>query len=342
VLQSGRQCAEHSVKKLALVPPGSFIIRARILPADNMPWKNWSPYRIGVALAVLAAFGFSFKAILIKLAYAVPLAAPVDPVTLLSLRMLLSLPAFVWVGFHASRSAPPLTRRDWTMLLLLGLLGYYGASLFDFLGLQYISAGLERLILFTYPTLTILIGVLFMGKALHRREIFSLLLSYVGIGLAFMHDLSFTADMRNVLIGGLLVFGSSLTYSLYLSGSAPMIARLGPARFTALVMIISTVAAQIHFFVSLPLTAYVLPVRIYAYIVAIVAFSTVLPMFMQSASISRIGPARSVLIGTIGPVLTIFFGWWILGEPMSMAQMAGTGLVLAGVLLVSSADNKRK
>ena len=300
-----------------------------------MSWKHWSTDRIGVVLAVFAAFGFSFKAIFIKLAYAVPMASPVDPVTLLSLRMALSLPAFAWVGFLSSRSAPPLTRSDWGMLLVLGLLGYYGASLFDFLGLQYISAGLERLILFSYPTLTIPIGVLFMGKTLHRNELGALLLSYAGIGLAFAHDLEFSADTRNVLIGGMFVFASSLTYSLYLSGSAPMIKRLGSARFTALVMMVSTVAAQTHFLVSQPLGAYVLPLRTYAYVGGIVVFSTVLPMFMQSASIARIGPARSVLIGTIGPVLTIFFGWWILGEPASAAQVGGTLLVLAGVLLVT-------
>lgn len=300
-----------------------------------MFWKNWSSDRLGVALAVLAAFGFSFKAILIKLAYAVPAAAPVDPVTLLSLRMLLSLPVFAWIGFRSSLGAPPLTRRDWGMLLALGLAGYYGASLFDFLGLKLISAGLERLILFTYPTLTILIGVLFMGRRLHRSELWSLLLSYAGIGLAFAHDLHFSGELRSVLLGSLFVFASSLTYALYLSGSAPMIRRLGSARFTALVMIVSTLAAQLHFLASQPLTAYALPWTTWAYILAIVAFSTVLPMFMQSASIARIGTARSVLIGTVGPVLTIFFGWWILGEPMSLAQMAGTGLVLAGVLLAS-------
>ena len=306
-----------------------------LFSALHMNWKHWSPDRLGVVLAILAAFGFSFKAILIKLAYAVPMAAPVHPVTLLSLRMTLSLPAFVWIALRAVRSAPPLSRRDWAALLVLGLVGYYGASLFDFLGLQYISAGLERLILFTYPTLTILIGVLFLGKTLHRNEILALLLSYLGIGLAFSHDLEFSGETRAVLVGGLLVFGSSLTYALYLSGSAPMIKRLGSARFTALVMIVATLAAQAHFFVNQPMTAYLLPARTYVYVVAIVAFSTVMPMFMQSASIERIGPARSVLIGTIGPVLTIFFGWWILDEPMSFAQMAGTGLVLAGVLLVS-------
>jgi len=288
-----------------------------------------------VTLAVLAAFGFSFKAIFIKLAYAVPLAVPVGAVTLLSLRMTLSLPVFAWVAVQSSRGAPPLSRRDWGMLLVLGLLGYYGASLFDFLGLQFISAGLERLILFTYPTLTILIGVLFMGRQLHRREVISLLFSYAGIGLAFVHDLQFAGAREAVIAGSLLVFASSLTYALYLSGSVAMIARLGAMRFTALVMIVSTLAAQTHFLVSQPLSDYLLPTPVYAYVVAIVVFSTIMPMFMQSASIGRIGPARSVLIGTLGPVLTIFFSWWILGDPLSIEQMLGTGLVLAGVVLAS-------
>ncbi len=299
-----------------------------------MNWKHWSSDRTGVALAVLAAFGFSFKAIFIKLAY-IESATPVDPVTLLSLRMLLSFPAFFWIGVQSTRAAPPMTRRDWGILLLLGMVGYYGASLFDFVGLKYISAGLERLILFTYPTLTIMIGVLFMGRSLHRNELGALLFSYAGIGLAFAHDLRLPGEMGNVLIGGAFVFASSLTYAFYLSGSAPMIKRLGAMRFTALVMLVSTVSAQLHFFATQPLRAYALAPRIYAYIIAIVLFSTVLPMFMQSASIARIGAARSVLIGTVGPVLTIFFSWWILDEPLSLAQIAGTALVLAGVLLVT-------
>jgi len=304
-------------------------------PAGGFAMKNWSNERLGVTLAVLAAFGFSFKAILIKLAYAVPLAAPVEAVTLLSLRMTLSLPVFVWVAVHTGRAAPPLTRREWGMLLLLGLLGYYGASLFDFLGLQYISAGLERLILFTYPTLTILIGALFMGKALQQRQVASLLLSYAGIGLAFVHDFEFSGAAGTVMLGGMLVFASSLTYAFYLSGSVSMIARLGAMRFTALVMIAAAVAAQFHFLVTLPLSAYLLPVRIYAYVLGIVVFSTVLPMFMQSAAIARIGAARSVLIGTLGPVLTIFFSWCLLDDRLSLAQIAGTGLVLAGVVLAT-------
>ena len=297
-----------------------------------MPWKHWSSERLGVTLSALAALGFSFKAIFVKLAY---MAAPVDAVTLLSLRMIFSLPVFVWVGFHSSRSVVPLTARERVSLVALGLLGYYGASILDFLGLQYVSAGLERLILFTYPTLTILIGVLFMGKALRRRELGALALTYVGIALAFAHDVQIASEIRTVLIGSSFVLGSSLCYAFYQSGAEPMIQRLGAARFTALAMIVSTVATQIHFLVKQPINALVQPWSIYAYGAAMALFSTVLPVFMNSAAIRRIGVAKSVLIGTLGPVLTIFFSWWLLNEPMSLSQIVGAGLVLAGVLLAS-------
>jgi drug/metabolite transporter (DMT)-like permease len=297
-----------------------------------MPWKHWSAERLGIALAVLAALGFSFKAIFVKLAYA---AAPVEAVTLLSLRMVFALPVFLWVGFVASRSAPPLTRRDGAMLVVLGLLGYYASSMLDFLGLQYISAGLERLILFTYPTLTVLIGVFFMDKTLEKRQIGAVVLTYAGIGLAFAHDLQVAGDMKTVLVGAAFVFGSALTYAMYSAGAEPAIRRLGSARFAALAMLVSTTATQIHFFATQPLTAFVQPLPIYGYGAAMALFSTVLPVFWQSAAIRRIGSARAVLIGTLGPVLTIFFGWWLLAEPVSLAQLVGAGLVLAGVLLVS-------
>ncbi len=301
-----------------------------------MPWKHWSAERLGIALAVLAALGFSFKAIFVKLAYAVPQAVPVDAVTLLALRMVFSLPVFVWVGLHASRSAAPLSRRDWLWLTALGLLGYYGASILDFIGLRYITAGLERLILFTYPTLTILIGVLFMGKTASRREIGALALSYGGIGLAFAHDLQLAGDMTTVLLGAAFVFGSSISYAFYQAGSEPVIRKLGAARFTALAMLVSTLATLLHFLVTQPLQALAQPLPVYGYGVAMALFSTVLPVFMNSAAIRRIGSAKAVLIGTLGPVLTIFFGWWLLDEALSLAQLAGAALVLAGVMLASS------
>lgn len=297
-----------------------------------MPWKTWSAERLGIVFAVLAAFGFSFKAIFVKLAYA---AAPVDAVTLLTLRMSFALPIALWAALWLCRAAPPLNRKDWGWLLALGLLGYYGASILDFVGLQYISAALERLILFLYPTLTVLIGVLFMGKRLERRQVGALLLSYAGIGLAFAHDLSVAGDVNAVLIGAAFVFGSALSYALYSAGAEIAIRRLGTIRFAAWAIIVSTVATQLHFLLSRPFTALSQPMPVYVYAAAMAIFSTVLPVFWQSAAVQRIGAARTVLIGTLGPILTIFFGWLLLSEPLSVAQLLGAGLVLAGVLLVS-------
>ena len=303
-----------------------------------MPWNHWSAERLGIALAVLAALGFSFKAIFVKLAYA---AAAVDAVTLLTLRMTFALPIALWASLWLCRAAPPLSRNDWGLLLVLGVLGYYGASILDFIGLQYISAALERLILFIYPTLTVLIGVLFMGKALEKRQVAALALSYAGIGLAFAHDLQVTDDMHAVLLGGAFIFGSALSYALYSAGAEVAIRRLGTLRFAALAIIVSTFATQLHFVLTQPFSALAQPLEVYAYAAAMALFSTVLPVFWQSAAVQRIGAARTVLIGTLGPMLTIFFAWLLLTEPVSIAQLLGAGLVLAGVLLVSRRQRPR-
>ena len=290
---------------------------------------------LGVWLALGAAFGFSLKAIFVKLAYAVPIEGGVDAVTLLALRMVFALPVFLWVGIREHRSASSLSIKEVVSLGVLGLLGYYGASILDFMGLRYISAGLERLILFTYPTLTVMIGVIFLGKSLSRKEVLAIGFSYAGIALAFFHDLSITQTLETLMIGCGFVFASALSYAFYLAGSAPMIQRLGAARFTALAMLVSTLGTLLHFFVSQPLSALIQPLPIYGYGAAMALFSTVLPVFMQSAAIRSIGASRAVLLGSIGPMATIFFGWWFLGEPVSSYQMAGTGLVLVGVLLIS-------
>ncbi|MEN8719385.1 MAG: DMT family transporter, partial [Oceanococcaceae bacterium] len=233
------------------------------------------------------------------------------------------------------RSAPPLTRNDWALLIALGLLGYYGASILDFYGLQYISAALERLILFVYPTLTVLIGVLFMGKSLDRRQIGALLLTYAGIGLAFAHDLNVAEDVRTVSIGAAFIFASALSYALYSVGAEVAIRNLGTVRFAALAITVSTFATQFHFLGMHPLAALRQPADIYLYCACMATFSTVLPVLWQSAAIHRIGAARTVLIGTLGPILTIVFGWLLLSEPLSVQQLLGAGLVLIGVLLVS-------
>ena len=286
----------------------------------------------GAGLALLAALGFSLKAIFVKLAYPYG----VDAITLLALRMGFALPIFLWIGLAEQRRAAsgPLTRSDWGRLFVLGLLGYYGASILDFWGLQYISAGLERLILFTYPTLTIMIGVLFQGKPFSRREAVAVLLCYSGIGFAFIHDLG-QGEAREVWIGGALVFGSSVSYALYLSGSAPMIGRLGAMRFSALAMLVSSAVTLLHFSLVQPFTAFIQPLQVYGWGLAMALFATVVPVFAQSAAIRRLGAGRASLFGMVGPLLTIGFGWWLLDESTSLAQMIGAALVVVGILIVS-------
>ena len=288
------------------------------------------PASWGLLLALLAAFGFSLKAIFIKLAYPYG----VDAITLLALRMGFALPVFLWVGLAEHKAGAALSRQDWGKLFLLGCLGYYGASILDFWGLEYISAGLERLILFTYPTLTILIGVLFQGKAFTRREAIAIALCYTGIGFAFMHDLNL-GDTRSVLIGGALVFASSVSYAFYLSGSGPMIARLGAMRFAALAMLFSSAVTLIHFLAVQPLTAFIQPLPVYGWALAMALFATVIPVFALSAAIRRIGAGPASLFGMVGPILTIGFGWWLLGEPISIEQTIGAIFVVLGILIVS-------
>lgn len=285
----------------------------------------------GIALAILAAFGFSFKAILVKLAYPYG----VDAITLLALRMAFALPVFIWVGFTASRGMAALAPRDWASVAVMGLAGYYGASIFDFLGLQYISAGLERLILFTYPTLTLLFGMALTRRLASRREVAALALCYAGIGAAFWHDLEFAPDAGAIWLGGGLVFASALCYAVYLTGSARLIGRLGTARFAALATLISTAAVFGHFLATRPVVMLAQPWPVYGYALAMGIFSTALPVFAQSAAIRRLGSARVALVSMLGPLATIGLAGILLDEPLSLAQLLGAALVIAGVALVS-------
>jgi drug/metabolite transporter (DMT)-like permease len=285
----------------------------------------------GMALAILAAFGFSFKAIFVKLAYPYG----VDAITLLALRMVFALPVFLWVGLTASRGMPALAGRDWAGILAMGLAGYYAASVIDFLGLQYISAGLERLILFTYPTLTLLFGMALSKRLASRREVIALALCYAGIGAAFWHDLEFARDQASIWLGGGLVFGSAFCYAVYLTGSARLIARLGTARFAALATLVSTAAVLGHFLAMQPVSALIQPWPVYGYAMAMGMFCTALPVFAQSAAIRRLGSARVALVSMLGPLATIGFAVWLLGEPLSIAQIIGAALVIGGIAVIS-------
>ncbi len=297
----------------------------------------------GALFAATAQFGFAAKAIFIKLAYA---AQPgLDAVTLLALRMIFSLPFFLLMAWWARReskgAAPvPMQRRDWGMIVFLGFIGYYLSSFFDFFGLQFISAGLERLILFTNPTIVVVLSALFLAKPISRRVAAALLVSYVGLGLAYWHDLVITNDTKALITGTALVLASALCYAVYMMVGTGLTRRIGSTRFTAYMMLVATVFVMTQFFIMRPLSALDLPMKIYAYSVCLAVFSTALPVWMMAEALKRIGASDASMIGTIGPVVTIFLGAIFLGEDVSAMQLVGAGLVLAGVAMISLARPK--
>jgi drug/metabolite transporter (DMT)-like permease len=288
----------------------------------------------GPLCAVAGVLGFSFKAILIKLAYAWH---PIDAVTLLALRMLFAAPMFAAMAWWASTrpGRKRLSRGDWRDLAWLGFVGYYAASLLDFQGLVYITAALERLVLFLYPTMVVLLSALWKRTPITRRTVLALVLSYGGIAVVFAQDASTAGDAGGVLIGGALVFGSALLYALYLVGAGGVIGRLGSLRFIAWAMLISTVFVLLQFVLTRDVARLAVPPSIYALSLAMAVFSTVLPTWLIAEAIKRIGANASSLVGSLGPVFTIGLGAAILGEPVRTLQLAGAALVLVGVMLVT-------
>lgn len=291
---------------------------------------------IGPLCAVFGVLGFSFKAILIKLAYRDD---SVDAITLLTLRMLYSAPMFLAMAAWAQRTSPspptPTSRADWLRLIWLGCIGYYLASLLDFMGLQYITASLERLVLFTYPTIVVLLSALLLGRPVTRRAVAALLLSYAGIAFVFWHDVRLTGNANATLTGGGLVFASAVLYALYLVQAGGVIARLGSTRFISWAMLASTVFIVAQFVLTRPLAALAVPRSIHLLSVAMAVFSTVLPTWLIAESIRRMGANAASLVGSLGPVFTIGLGAMILGEPIHAIQLAGAALVMGGVTLVT-------
>jgi drug/metabolite transporter (DMT)-like permease len=290
---------------------------------------------LGVVFALLAAIGFSAKAILVKLAYL----DSVDAIALLALRMVFSVPFFVGVALWARQHhAEPLNTHDRLLVLGLGLIGYYCSSFLDFLGLEYISAGLERLILFLYPTMTVILTAILYKRAIGSKVIAAMVLSYAGIALVFLHDIG--TKEGGIVLGSSLVFASTLSYSIYLVGAGHAIARIGTMRFTAYAMVVASTASLLQFVVMRPMSALDLPVRVYELSIAMAIFSTVLPVFLLSFAIRRIGSGSASLIGSIGPVSTIYLAYVFLHERISLLQIAGSILVLAGVLVISLSTKK--
>lgn len=290
---------------------------------------------IGSALVLVAAITVSSKAIMVKLAYVYG----VDTESLITLRMLFSMPFFVALAIWAYRkdNSTRMTMRDGITIAVLGVVGGYAPMWFDFAGLAYVSAGLERIILFLYPTMAVLISAVLFGRRIGRREIFALLASYVGVGLAVGHDLTMLkSGAAETLLGVGLVMISALTYASYLVFSGRIIPRVGTANFTAYTMLMAGVASGVHFMVTphaISIMQLPLPVYHIALLMAVVA--TVLPSIMLNAGIRRLGSSQASLLSSVGPVSTILLAYIFLGEQITVMQLAGTGLVLMGVLAIT-------
>ncbi len=280
-------------------------------------------------LALAGSIAFSAKAIVVKLAYL----HSVDAVTLIMYRMLFALPIFGFMAWWSSRKQPRLTRRDWAGVVGLGFTGYYLASFLDFMGLQYINASLERLILYLNPTLVVLLGWLLYRRKIRQAQAVGMGLSYSGILLVMGHEVSLQGT--HTLLGTVLVFGSAASYAIYLSYSGELVKRLGALRLVGLATSVACVLCLVQFAALRPLgTAVVAPQVIWLSLVN-ATLCTAVPVVLVMMAIERIGAGLTAQVGMIGPLATIFMGVVLLNEPFTLWAAGGTFLVMAGIYSVS-------
>jgi drug/metabolite transporter (DMT)-like permease len=290
---------------------------------------NRKTYLIGLTIAITGAILFSTKAIVAKLIYRYH----VDAVTLITFRMVFALPVFAGVAIWKARTAAPLSNADHGRLVILGLIGYYLSSFLDFLGLQYISAGLERLTLFLTPSFVLLFSFFFLKRRMSPLEWAALATSYSGIVLVFLHDAKTGGD--NIALGCALVLSSAISYALYLMFSGELVKRVGALRLVAYAMCYSTLACVVQFILLRPMSFLIQPDPVYVLSIVNAVFCTVLPVFLTMIAVSRIGAPAAAQAGMIGPVSTLFLGAVLLDEPVTAIQLCGTALVLSGIYLLS-------
>lgn len=283
----------------------------------------------GLLLAAAGSIAFSGKAIIVKLAYR----HGVDAVSLLMLRMLFALPMFLLMAWWAGRGKAPLMRDDWLGVVGLGFCGYYLSSFLDFLGLAYISASLERLILYLNPTLVLVLGWFLFKKRITLRQGVAMAISYSGVLLVFGHELSLQGP--DAALGAVLVFLSAVSYAIYLTYSGELVKRLGSLRLAGWATSVACVFCLLQYALLKPLVWAHTPEPVLWLSLLNAVACTALPVLIVMMAIERIGPALTSQIGMIGPMSTLIMGVWILGEPFNAWIIAGTALVLGGVFWVT-------
>lgn len=288
-------------------------------------------YAYAAILIIVGAVLVSAKAILVKLAYQ----EPIDSLSLLALRMLFSLPLFIGLGlFFNQPTDAQLTKTDWIKVAGVGISGFYGASYLDFLGLQYISASLERLVLYVYPSLVLLISAIFFKKKITKIQYLSLFITYLGLAIVFSGKMEATGN-DNPLLGGGLVFLAALTYAIYLVGSGELLPKFGTRRFTAFSMIAAALAVLAHYSISGGYSLFGFSMRMYGLILFMAVFATFIPVLMMSEGIRLMGANNASIISAIGPISTILMAAFILGEQLYFYQWIGAIIVILGVLSIT-------
>lgn len=300
------------------------------------PTTTSNDYIIGLCFAIVGAAFFSIRPILVKFAYQ----ETIDSVTLLALRMLFSAPFYLvlLIYFLRDNSAKNQKRREninaklIALTSIIGLMGYYAASLLDLYGLLYISAQLERLLLFTYPTLVVIFGALFFAKPIKGNIIIALIFSYSGIATIVIHDFSQVGN--NIIKGGVLVGLSTIIFAFYVLLGKQVINKIGSRMFTCIAMIAASIGIFIHFIATNEISDLQTSNRVYLLCFAIAIFCTIIPSFFISEAIARIGPDKTSITGTIGPIFTALFAVMLLGEAFTIYHAIGMILVIVGVLIL--------
>jgi drug/metabolite transporter (DMT)-like permease len=287
---------------------------------------------LGTTMALTGIVAFSAKAVLVKLCYRYQ----VPVVSVLLLRMLMALPFYVVIGIVDARkhNYAPMQGKDMMWLFILGFVGYYLSSFLDFSGLQYIEAGLERIILFIYPTIVVLISALLLKKSIGGNHIIAIVLTYLGVIVAFSGKVSFHAG-HDVWLGVILIFMCAVTYASYLAGSGQLIPRLGSVRFTTYAMLIASGCVILHYLFTEQFKLFSFHPMVYVYALIMATMSTVLPSYLISGAIQRIGAAHTSVLGSVGPFSTIILAYIFLNETITVYQLVGTCIVIAGIVILN-------
>lgn len=292
--------------------------------------KKASASGSGILFAIVGVVLFSAKAVMVKIAYTYS----IDHLTLLLFRMGFALPFYLLIAFWKKPLYPnEIKKKDYIWILFFGFIGYYLASLFDFMGLQYLKAGLERIILFIYPTMVVVLAWFFFKKRITKIQALAILISYIGVLITFWDEV--TVNDTSIGLGATLIFLSALTYASYLVGSGWLIPKFGVVQFTSYAMIVSTFCVMLHYLVVKGFHLSNYPTEIYLLGLAMAIFSTLVPSFLVSAAIGRLGASTFSIFGSLGPVSTIVLAYFFLDERITLLQIFGMILVIGGVTLVS-------